>query len=206
MNLLSRGLFITVEGIDGSGKTTFAKKLHQHFANQNFPAILTKEPSETAIGQQIRAFLQKKIQITDKAQYLFFAADRAQHFHDVIIPSLDSRKIVISDRCGDSSLAYQGYARGLDLRMIKEVNKWAMNGIEPDLVFYLKIDPRTALDRVTKRNEGISEFENLLLMQKIAYGFDEIFSNRSNVIIIDALQSSEDMLDQAIKVIDLRIK
>jgi dTMP kinase len=203
--ILKNGFFITIEGIDGSGKTTFANNLYQYLLKNNFSVMQTKEPSQTAIGEQIRAFLQKRVKVTQKAQYLLFAADRAEHFHEIIIPAINGKYIIISDRCGDSSVAYQGYGLGLDIEMIKQINKWVMNNIQPDITFYLKLDPKIALERVNKRNEIISEFENLTLMEKISKGFDEIFKDRQNVITLDALQSPENILTQAIKHIESKL-
>lgn len=198
MKNLSKGIYITIEGIDGSGKTTLAKSLY-NYLKEKYPTYLTKEPSETVIGKQLRELLTKKVEISDRAEYLFFASDRAQHFHEIIIPKLKANEIIISDRSGDSSLAYQGYGRGLDVNVIKQVNEWAMNGIKPDIIFYLKIDPKVALERIYKRNETITNFENLEFLKKIANGFEDIFKSRNNVITLDASKTQQELLNDAIK-------
>jgi dTMP kinase len=121
------------------------------------------------------------------AEYLLFAADRAQHFHEMIIPELKAGTIIIADRLADSSLAYQGYGRGLDHGMIKTINTWAMNGIAPDLTFYLRVDPMIALNRVRRRQEELTSFEQeaLAFWQRVTKGYEEIFAARTNVTIID---------------------
>lgn len=199
MKSLTSGVFITVEGIDGSGKTTLTKNLYKYFIDQNFPVIMTKEPSETAIGQQIRSFFKEDNKVSNKAEYLLFAADRAEHFNEIVIPNLNAKKIIISDRSGYSSLAYQGYGHGLDLNMIKQINNWVMNNIEPDYIFYLKIDVTTALERISKRMGEISKFENLEFLKKVSKGFDIIFNDKKNVIVLDATKSSEELFNSAIE-------
>ena len=201
--MLKNGFLISIEGIDGSGKSTLAKNLYQYLIHKNLPAILTKEPGGTPFGQKIREIVQKKEEpIFDKAEYLLFAADRAEHFNKLIIPSLAENKIIISDRMADSSLAYQGYGRGLDIAILKQINSWAMNGIKPDLTIYVKTDIDTAIDRINKRNEALTAFEKRPLMEKVAKGFDEIFKNREDVIILDGNNNLEELLKQAINSLD----
>ena len=185
---LSRGMLITIEGIDGSGKSTAAKALAQAL-EKHYEVVLTKEPGSTAIGQTLRSFLQTRTDyVYPLTEYLLFAADRAQHIYEKVKPALSDRKIVISDRMADSSVAYQGYGRGLDISMIQAVNEWAMQEIKPDLTIYLKIDYKTARERLNKRNEQQTAFEREQeeFFKRIAYGFDEIFKKNSCVITLDA--------------------
>lgn len=205
MKLLTKGIFITIEGIDGSGKTTLAKNLYRYLVTR-YPAILTKEPSETVVGKKIRLFLQEETKISTKAEYLLFAADRAQHFDEIVIPNLNAKKIIISDRSGYSSLAYQGYGRGLDMNMIKQINAWTMNNIEPDYIFYLKVDPTIGLERVSRRMEEISKFENLEFLKKVATGFDAVFKDKNNVIILNASLPSDKVLKQVIDFVEDKLK
>src|SRR3972149_5899470 len=123
-------MLITLEGIDGSGKSTLAKKMADTLHN----VVLTKEPGGSALGKKLREILQMQpVPITPIAEFLLFAADRAQHFDEVVIPALEQNKIVISDRMADSSLVYQGYGRGINMENIKLVNKWVMQDITPDI-------------------------------------------------------------------------
>lgn len=204
--MLKKGFLISIEGIDGSGKSTLAKNIYQYLINKNFQVILTREPGGTNFGLKVREIVQKKEEpIFDKAEYLLFSADRAEHFNKVIIPGLKANKIIISDRMADSSLAYQGYGRGLDIELIKQINNWAMNGIQPDLTIYVKIDIDTAISRINKRNETLTAFEKKPLMEKVSKGFDEIFKNKNNVIILDGNQDQETLLKEAINNIERHI-
>lgn len=203
---LSKGFLIVIEGIDGSGKSSLAHSLYTYF-NELYDCVLTREPGGSQIGSQLRSITQGQ-KVDPKAEYLLFAADRAQHFNEVIIPALQTKKMIISDRMADSSLAYQGYARGLDKEIITIINRWAMSGIEPDLIIYAKISVAEAKRRILQRNEALTTFEQEKesFMQKVADAYDDIFKDRNNVAIIDASLSQEQMVPKAIKVIEQCIK
>ena len=216
INLLSnptmqtnRGYLFSIEGTEGCGKTTLIKALTQKLSDLNLKNITTREPGATELGKDLRSILMSRsVPTCTLSEFLLFAADRAQHFEKLIIPHLKDNYIVISDRMADSSLVYQGHVKGLDQSMMKIVNQWAMQNHEPDLVIYLKIDALTALDRMHKRNEGFLAFEKEILQKKdqLAKGFDVIFENRKNVIILDATASAEDVADQALEAILNHIK
>lgn len=202
MTTLNRGVLIAIEGLDGSGKSTLAKKLHEQLTIQGLPSILTKEPGGTPLGKQLRAILQEKnVPVCQKSEYLLFATDRAQHFEELIIPALESKKIVISDRMADSSLAYQGFGRGLDLDTLRTINSWAMQNIKPDITLYLEISVNTAIARVLARNEKLTSFEkeNREFMERIINGFSTIFKNRSDVLYLDGTKKQEDIAEQAMQ-------
>ncbi len=181
------GKLICIEGIDGSGKSTLAKQLAQHLKNAGHDVLLTKEPGGSALGKQLRTILQTQpVPITPVAEYLLFAADRAQHVVDVVKPALERGAIVISDRMADSSLVYQGYGRGIDKNMIAQVNAWALQGIEPDLTLYVKIDAATAALRVKSRNTLTAfEKEQRDFVERLIQGFNELYQTKQNVITID---------------------
>ena len=197
------GKLITFEGIDGSGKTTLARAvcaaLGLHRNDEKLTGIVfTKEPGDTALGQSLRTILQKqKEMVCDLAEFLLFAADRAQHFQTVIIPKLSLGNWVVADRLADSSLAYQGYGRGLDIEHIKATNTWAMQGIEPDLTIYVRIDIDTALERIVQRNEVLTTFEleKHAFWQRVITGYEAIFAERSNVLIIDGKLTTEQQVN-----------
>lgn len=187
MHTLKRGVLIALEGIDGSGKTLLAKNLFNALTTHQFLTLLTKEPGGTPLGITLRKILQEKqVVVEAKAEFLLFAADRAQHFNEVIMPALAENKMIISDRMADSSLVYQGYGRGINKDMIKTINHWAMNDIEPDLVLYVKIDSQIAQERLIKRGK-LSAFdqEPLAFFNTLVEGFETIFKNRKNVITLD---------------------
>lgn len=199
--MLKKGIFISIEGIDGSGKSTLAKNLYNYLKNNNFETILTKEPGGTPFGLQLREILQKRtFDINPKSEFLLFASDRAQHFNEVIIPAVQENKIVISDRCHDSSIVYQGYGRGLDIETLKSINAWAMNGMQPDLTIFVRVPVETALERIRERKEELTDFEKEKnFLERAAYGFDELYKDKSNVIILDGRQSPEELLIEAVR-------
>lgn len=201
MQQLNRGILIAIEGIDGSGKSTLASHVHTQLKEKNFPAMLTKEPGGSALGKQLREILQTQTSpLNAKAEYLLFAADRAEHFDKVISPLLYQRSIIISDRLSDSSLVYQGYGRGLEIDMIDHINGWAKNGLEPDLVFYINISAECAQQRLALRNEKLTAFEqeDLAFKKRLVHGFSEVFKNKKNVIILDGNESPEILTKQTL--------
>jgi len=194
MKELHKGILISVEGIDGSGKSTLVKKMQNRLKNNKFPIIATHEPGNTKLGQKLRKILHERdYDLCGKAEFLLFASDRAQHFKDIIIPNLNKKKIIISDRMADSSLAYQGYGRAVDLSMIEKINQWAMQNITPDITFYLEISIKSALNRLKKRKIKSTSFEKETedFTQKAIIGFDTIFKQRSNIVILDGERSAD---------------
>lgn len=200
---MKKGFLISIEGIDGSGKSTLARNLVDQLQKEDNEILLTKEPGGSPLGQKLRKILHEQKEIVcDTAEYLLFAADRAQHFFSIIKPALEQGKIVISDRLHDSSLAYQGYGRGLDITMIHSINSWAMNGIFPDLTIYVKIDVTTAMQRIKQSRNILTSFEQekIDFWQRVADGFDTIFATRSNVVQLDGTLNQNELTDQAIKI------
>jgi len=191
---LTRGILIAMEGIDGAGKSTLAQTVHATLAEHGFDTLLTKEPGDTELGKEIRALIPTQtMPISPKAQFLLFAADRAQHFSSLIIPSLAQKKLIISDRLADSSLAYQGYGEGLPLDAIRDINCWAMDNVAPDLTIFVRIPVKTALERCNKRG-ALSAYEQRTdFLHKVADGFEELYKNRTNVIIVDGTDQAENL-------------
>lgn len=198
-----KGLLITLEGIDGCGKTLLSHNLSKELTNKKIDHILTKQPGGTVLGEKLRTILHQEKFVTDMAEYLLFAADRAQHITQIIKPALDENKIIISDRMADSSLAYQGYGRGLNIEKIKDINKWAMQGIKPDLTIYIEIDIKTAQERIFKRKEELTSFEKETIdfWNKVIMGYEKIFKNNKNIIRLDGRQTPENLTIQALKAI-----
>ena len=201
MRTLQKGILIAIEGIDGSGKSSLAKNLYHEFLNK-FPVILTKEPGATPLGQHLRTLVQeRKVPICPIAEFLLFATDRAQHFNDVIIPNLKSGKLIISDRLADSSLVYQGFGRGLDIAKINTINEWAMNSIKPDITIYINVTAQVASQRIVARNTVLTSFEKEKqdFIQKLIDGFQALYQNRTDVIIIDGNLSLATVTAQALE-------
>lgn len=206
MKRLKKGLLIAVEGIDGSGKSVLCTHLKDRLSN--YDLVVTKEPGGTMLGKGLReTLLAKDVPVCQKAEFLLFATDRAQHFAQVITPALEAGKIVISDRMADSSLVYQGYGRNLDISVINTVNNWAMNGTQPDLVFYLKITAQEAYKRMRNRNIPFNSFEKeIAFMHKLTDGFDQLVAPRANVVTLDAMAETEQVADQAITALNKLIE
>jgi dTMP kinase len=156
---MKNGLLVVFEGIDGSGKTTLAHAIAEEL-KKTFPkVILTREPGATALGKTLRGLILDG-QLSDRAEFLLFAADRAQHCAERIRPALLENAIVISDRMADSSLIYQGISHGFRIEELRSINDWAMNGVKPDITFYLRIDPTVAHTRLVARGP-LTKFETI---------------------------------------------
>jgi dTMP kinase len=158
------GIFITFEGPEGSGKTTQIKLLTAYLETAGYDVLSTREPGGTAIGDQIRAVLHDldNTAMVDEAEVLLYAASRAQHVGQLIRPALAQGKIVISDRYADSTLAYQGYGRGLDLDALQQITAFATGGLTPNLTLYLDCPVEEGLQRKQRaRSLGKGEWNRL---------------------------------------------
>jgi dTMP kinase len=153
------GLFVTFEGIDRSGKTTQARMLCDALGDAALPV---REPGGTAVGERVRDLLKDpRVEIGPRAETLLFAAARAELVAEVIRPALDAGRVVVSDRYLDSSLAYQGAARGLGVDEVAGVNRWATDGLVPDLTLLLWLEPTAAAARAAEDDRFESEGEGL---------------------------------------------
>jgi dTMP kinase len=162
-----RGLFITFEGIEGSGKSTQVSLLNDHLTKSGRSVMLTREPGGTPIGDEIRKILldPSNRSLDPTAELLLYAASRAQHLREVILPALEAGRVVLCDRFSDATLAYQGYGRGLSIRTIADLDRIVTAGLRPDLTILLDIEARTGLGRARGRNAtqgllGEARFEN----------------------------------------------
>jgi dTMP kinase len=153
-------VFITLEGPDGSGKSTQARLMVDWLDEQGYEVVLTREPGGTRIGNQIRRVLHdpQNTELDHRAEILLYSADRAQHVVQRIRPALKAGKIVVSDRYADSTLAYQGYGRALDLETLQAVTTFATRGLTPDLTLYLDVAVEEGLER---RQTGGGEWNRL---------------------------------------------
>lgn len=208
MEQFKKALFITIEGIDGSGKSTLAQLLSQRLKEYTLDVLLTREPSGSELGQKLRTLLKEKTYtLFPRAEYLLFAADRAQHIQEVINPALKTGKIVISDRFSDSSVVYQGYGRGLDITTIKLINTWATEGREPDITFYIEISLETAQHRRKLRNENDRfDRESRLFYEHIINGYEQLCTQYPRIIRLDGELSPEHITQKAYDIVLKKLK
>jgi len=171
-------LFITFEGAEGCGKSTQARALWQRLVRRGIPAVLTYEPGGTALGNRLRYVLKRRLQdkISAQAELFLFAACRIQLVNEVIRPGLEQGKVVICDRFADSTIACQGYGRGLNLETIEEINELATEGIKPHLTVLLDIPARKGLSRKPSKMNDRFEAENIAFHKKVRDGYLKLAS------------------------------
>ena len=196
--------FITFEGGDGSGKTTQLKTLESYLIARGKSCLSTREPGGTLLGELIRQILLEvsKQPITSPTELFLYLADRAQHIHEVIIPALEQGKIVLCDRHTDSTLAYQGYGRGIDLGLLRSLNDIASQGIKPDLTLLFDCPVGIGLFRTARRqshtasgrNEDRFEREKIEFHERVRAGFLELARAEPNRFrIVDAARSATEV-------------
>ena len=165
------GLFVTLEGIDRSGKTTQARLLGEALGDR---AVAVREPGGTAVGERVRELLKDpSIEVDERTEALLFAAARAELVSDVIRPALDDGKIVISDRFLDSSLAYQGGARGLGVEEVERINEFATGGLRPDVTVLLDLPPAAAAGRAGVEVDRFEQ-EGAGLQERVRAAYEEL--------------------------------
>ena len=206
-NLTERsGKLIVFEGVEGCGKTTQLRRLHEWlevsgYLNPLNSAIVTREPGGTELGLGLRRLLLEAgtgTSIQERAELLLYAADRAQHVEELLKPSLAKGAIILCDRYTDSTIAYQGYGRGIDLSLISQINQVATGGMESDLTFWLDIDVEIGLAR--KRRQGeITRMEeaDLAFHRRVQQGFTELAaSDPERIVRVDASLSIDAIAQQ----------
>lgn len=205
-----KGLFITLEGPDGSGKSTLAKKLADYLKKKDYDIIITREPGGTKISEDIRKIIldSENTNMSYITEALLYAASRAQHVHEKIKPALEGGKVVISERFVHSSWVYQGIGRGLGIEKVKEINDFAIQGIEPDVTLFFDIDPERAVERKTKGNRGDRlEKEDIQFHKQVYEGYLKLIKMYPDKIrVIDAARNSEDIFEEVVDIIDNLIK
>ena len=200
------GKFITLEGPDGSGKSTIINLISDYMKQKGIEFTVTREPGGTLIGEEIRDIIidNKNTNMGAETEALLFAAARGQHIHEKIIPALNDGKIVISDRFLLSSLAYQGVGRDLGIERVKMINDFGLRGIYPDLILFFHVDPEVTLERKTDVMGGDRlEQEGVEFHKKVYQGYMDLLKKYpKNVIIIDATKTVDEVFSQSIHEIE----
>ncbi len=200
------GLFITMEGTDGAGKTTQINMLKESLDSRGYHVVCVREPGGTPIGEKIRNIIIDKEngEMCNMTEALLYAAARAQLVQEVILPVLNDGGVVISDRFVDSSLVYQGYARGMGERRIKNLNRYAIEDLEPDITFFLKLKPEDGLKRKRSQAElDRIESENFNFHQRVYDGYVSLARrNKKRIRMLDALKDPHVIHDEIINEID----
>lgn len=200
------GLFIALEGPDGSGKSTITKLLDEYLKDKGLDYIVTREPGGTNIGENIRRLIlnNENTEMSPETEALLYAASRGQHVYEKIVPALKEDKIVLCDRFVLSSLAYQGVGRGLGIKEVKAINDFAIKGVYPDLILFFHIDPEVTLSRKTKKLGGDRlEKEGNNFHNRVYNGYMELIKMYpKNIRIIDASKPIRDVLAQSIQEIE----
>ncbi len=187
-------LFITFEGAEGSGKTVQTRTLYKRLSRLAIPALLTHEPGGTVAGERIARLVKwaHNAGISPLTELLLFNASRAQLVEEIIQPSLKVGKVVICDRYADSTIAYQGYGRGLDMEMVKRLNDTATRGLKPSLTILLDLPFEAGMARKANRKHDRFEQEDIAFHKKVRQGYLKLAAEEpERWLVVDASQSKE---------------
>lgn len=199
------GIFITFEGPDGAGKTTQLKKLAEELKKQGHDVLVTREPGGTAISDQIRSIILDPVnkEMVDQAEVLLYAASRAQHVHQLILPALTAGRIVLCDRFIDASVAYQAYGLGVDVDMVKAISRYASSGLQATRTYILDVPVEVSLARLHYRASGAGvnaqqldriELKNVDYHSRVREGFHQIAADHpERVRVVNANRNEEEI-------------
>lgn len=199
---MKRGIFITMEGPEGAGKTTITQMLGKALQQEGYQVLLTREPGGVPISEQIREVILNKdnTAMDSRTEALLYAAARRQHLVEVVMPELERGGIVLCDRFIDSSLAYQGHARGLDIEEVYNINKFAIGDMMPDATLFFDIDPEEGLRRIRSNGErevNRLDLEALDFHKKVCEGYQFIINRwKERFIIVDAGRTINEVFEE----------
>jgi len=205
------GMFITLEGVEGSGKTTVARRLVKILEDNGYDVLSTREPGGNKIAESIRDVVldTSNTDMDVRTEALLYAAARRQHLVDVIEPALKAKRLVICDRFVDSSIAYQGYARKIGPELVEDINDFAIAGKRPDVTFLINIKPEIGLKRISKdqdREVNRLDLEELEFHQLVYDGYQELAKKYSNrIIVIDGKRQVASIVSDIYQIIKSRI-
>lgn len=200
---MKKGLFITLEGADGCGKTTQLNLLKEYLTNRGYEIVVTREPGGKGLGEKLREILLNYDgEVSDRCEAFLYLADRAQNIDTIIKPAINSGKIVLCDRHTDSSVAYQGYGREQNIDNINMLNELAVNGVHPDLTIVFDIDTETSMARVGAEKDRL-ESAGIEFHKRVRNGYLEIAKkNPQRIKVVDASQTIEDVQRDVIKIVE----
>ena len=200
---MNKGLFITFEGADGCGKTTQLNLLKDYLINKGYEVETTREPGATGLGEKFREILLNYDGVvSDKCESFLFLADRAQNIDTIVKPALNQGKIVLCDRHTDSTVAYQGYGRGLQIDQIKYLNNLATDEIIPDLTIIFDIDIDTSMKRIGKSKDRM-ENSGIEFFNRVRLGYIEIADTDSKrVKLINSTKTIDEVFSELIEIVD----
>ena len=200
---MEKGLFITFEGADGCGKTTQLKLLAEYLTNKGLEVVITREPGAKGLGEKVREILLNYDgEVSDRCESFLFLADRAQHIDMIINPAIAQGKIILCDRHTDSSVAYQGFGRGLSIERINMLNDLAVNGRYPDMTLVFDIDVETSMKRVGDEKDRM-ESAGMEFFNRVRNGYLEIAKQEPNrVKVLDARKSIDEIHKDVIELIE----
>lgn len=206
-----KGFFLTVEGIEGCGKTTQLKRLAKLLRDRGHKCVTTKEPGGTPIGDRVRAILlDPQAEGMDALSELFLlAASRRQHVVELVQPALEQGAVVLCDRFADASVVYQGYGRGLDLQQVLDINRWATGGIVPDITLVFDLPEAVGLERARSRNatenlmaESRLEGEDLAFHRRVREGYLAVAKeDPARFVVIDGVPSEDEVFASVVRIL-----
>ncbi len=200
------GKFITFEVTEGSGKSTVIKAVEEFLQNEGYDIVTTREPGGIPIAENIRDIILSKenTMLSATAEALLFAASRGQHFDEKIVPALEAGKVILCDRFIDSSLAYQGHARGLGIDEVYHINKFAIGNRLPDVTIFIDVPPKEGLKRVFENTRKVDrlDLESLEFHERVYEGY-KILAKRfkDRFVVIDGLNPVETVIEDVIQII-----
>ena len=200
---MKKGLFITFEGADGCGKTTQIELLKKYLENKGESVVLTREPGARGLGEKLREILLNYDgEVSPMCESFLFLADRAQHVDCIIKPAVKDGKIILCDRHTDSTVAYQGYGRGLDMDRIHKLNSIATSGLKPDLTIVFDVDIETSMQRVGKEKDRM-ESAGVDFFNRVRRGYLEIAKNEpKRVKVIDSSDTIECIHKKVVELVE----
>ena len=207
-----RGIFITIEGPDGSGKTTALQQVVPRLQQEmNRKVVATREPGGSPIAEKIRSLIldPSHTDMDSRTEALLYAASRRQHLIEKVLPVLESGDVIFCDRFVDSSIAYQGYARGIGEEGIREINQFATEGIEPDVTLYIDVPAEVGIQRIhanlDEREYNRLDQEKLAFHEKVRAGYLQLAkANPERIVVVDGTMNREEVAEACYHIIKNR--